>query len=69
MTIKNYQKINNNEWILTVQQNATTKELYVEFPPGALDQAGWDIGDDIIWEELDNGSWRLTKNVESSSKA
>ena len=50
-----------HSWIVEVKQDSKTKELYLEFPPGALDQVGWDIGDDLIWEELDHGSWSLRK--------
>ena len=51
----NYKKIDDNSWIITVQENGSTKELFIEFPPGALDQVGWDEGDELIWEELDHG--------------
>lgn len=54
-------KINDKSWILEVQQNGKTKELFIEFPPGALDQVGWDEGDTLIWEELDNGNWQISK--------
>ena len=57
-------KINDKSWILEVQQNGKTKELFIEFPPGALDQVGWDEGDDLIWEELPDGSWSIRKKEE-----
>ena len=50
-----------NKWIIEVQENGKTKELFIELPPEALAQVGWDIGDDLIWEELDNGSWSIKK--------
>ena len=56
-----YKKINNKSWILEVQENGKTKELFIEFPPGALDQVGWNEGDDLIWEELPNGDWSIRK--------
>ena len=56
-----YKKINDKSWILEVQENGKTKELFIEFPPGALDQVGWDEGDDLIWEELPNGDWSIRK--------
>ena len=56
-----YKKISDNNWIITVQENGKTKELYIEFPPEALNQVGWDEGDTLIWEELDQGGWSLTK--------
>ncbi len=50
-----YKKINNTNWIVTVQEDSKTKELFIEFPPDALNQVGWDIGDTLIWEETDHG--------------
>ena len=54
-------KVTNIQWIIEVQENGKTKELFIEFPQDALDQVGWDIGDTLIWEELDHGAWQLTK--------
>lgn len=56
-----YKKTGDNSWIVTVQENGKTKELFIEFPPDALDQVGWDEGDTLLWEELPNGNWTLTK--------
>ena len=56
-----YKKTGDNSWTVTVQENGETKELYIEFPPDALNQVGWDEGDTIVWEELPNGNWSLTK--------
>ena len=53
-----------NSWIVQVRENGKTKELYLEFPEGCIDQVGWDIGDTLMWEELSNGDWSLTKKVE-----
>ena len=57
----NYKQTGNNSWFLQVQENGKTKELYIEFPPDALDQVGWDEGDTLLWEELPDGSWSITK--------
>lgn len=56
-----YTKQGENSWILEVQENGKTKELFIEFPPDALDQVGWDEGDTLLWEELPDGSWSVTK--------
>jgi len=50
-----------HSWIVEVKQDGKTKELFLEFPPGCLDQVGWDVGDDLIWEELDHKKWSLRK--------
>ena len=60
----NYKKINQNSWTVTVQENGKTKELYIEFPPDCLNQVGWDEGDTLLWEELPNGDWKLSKKEE-----
>ena len=56
-----YRKISDNEWIVQVQENGKTKELFIEFPPGALDQVGWDIGDDLEWIDNKDGSYQLKR--------
>jgi hypothetical protein len=53
-----------NSWTLEVQENGKTKELFLEFPPDALNQVGWDIGDTLIWEELDHGAWSVRKKTD-----
>ena len=50
-----------NSWIVEVKQDGKSKELYLEFPVGSMDQAGWDVGDDLIWEELDEKTWSISK--------
>jgi len=60
-----YKQTGQNSWIVEVQQDGKTKELFLEFPPGSLDQVGWDIGDTLLWEELPNGSWSLKKKEEN----
>jgi len=54
-------KTGEHSWTVQVQEDGKTKELYLELPPEALAQVGWDIGDTLLWEELDNGNWSLKK--------
>ena len=61
-----YKQMSQNSWLVEVQENGKTKELFIEFPPGSLDQVGWDVGDNVIWEELPNGSWSLKKKDNDS---
>jgi hypothetical protein len=61
-----YKQTGENTWTVTVQQDGKTKELFFEFPPGCLDQVGWDIGDTLLWEELPNGNWSLKKKEDDS---
>ena len=57
-----------NSWIVEVKENSKTKELFIELPPEALAQVGWDVGDDLIWEELDHEKWSLRKKEDVQIK-
>jgi len=61
-----YRKLKDNSWLITVQENGKDKELYIELPPETLNQMGWDEGDTLIWEELTNGAWQVTKKKDES---
>jgi len=56
-----YRKISENVWLVTVQKNKKTKEVYIEFPPDAIDQVGWDLGDELQWTIQEDDSVVLTK--------
>jgi len=56
-----------NSWTIQVRENGKTKELFIELPPEALAQVGWDIGDDLIWEELDDQVWSLKKKDDTTN--
>jgi hypothetical protein len=58
-------KVGENQWLIELKENQETKELYLDLPLDALSQVGWDEGDTLIWEELDNGNWRISKKEES----
>jgi hypothetical protein len=62
-----YRRISDKQWVITVQENNETKELFLQFPPDALDQVGWDEGDTIIWEESDHGAWSIKKKEEDET--
>ena len=56
-----YKKVGDNQWIVEVQENSKTKELFIEFPPDAINQVGWDIGDTLEWVDNEDGSWNISK--------
>ena len=56
-----YKQTGTNSWTIEVQENGKTKALFIEFPQDALNQVGWDVGDTLIWEELDHGAWSIKK--------
>jgi len=61
-------KLSHNSWIVEVQKDNKTQELFVEFPPGCIDQVGWDVGDTVIWEELPNGGYSLKKKEDDGDR-
>ena len=54
-------RLSNSRWIIEVKEKSQTKELYIKFPPGCIDQVGWDIGDEIEWHDEGDGSWMMSK--------
>ena len=47
----------------TVQVEADSDgELLLSFPDALLNQMGWDVGDQLIWEELPDGSYSIRKD-------
>lgn len=56
--------LGNNRWIIEVKGKKGSDELYIELPPDALNQMGWDAGDIIVWEEQEDGSYTLRKKDE-----
>ena len=56
-----FQNTEHKSWTVTVEEDPNTGELILPFTPDMLSQVGWDFGDTIIWEDLGNGSWSLTK--------
>jgi hypothetical protein len=63
-----YKQLSQNEWVVEVQEDGKTKELFIEFPPGCIDQVGWDIGDTLEWNALPDGSFSLTKKEDESGR-
>ena len=52
-------------WTITVEEDPETGELILPLPDDLLALAGWHEGDTLNWEELKDGSWTLTKQMES----
>lgn len=57
----------NNNWTITLEEDPQTGELIMPFPPDLLAQVGWDFGDTLIWEDMNNGSWSLRKQDGTST--
>jgi hypothetical protein len=50
-----------SSWTVTLEEDPATGDLVLPFTPDMLAQVGWDFGDTLVWEDLHNGSWSLTK--------
>lgn len=55
-------------WTITLEEDPETGDLVMPFPPDMLAQVGWDFGDTLIWEDMGNGSWTLTKKETENAK-
>ena len=54
-------KINNTTWRLTVMEDETTKQLYIELPEDVLKQMGWQENDVVEWINKNASTWTLEK--------
>jgi len=42
-------------------------ECILTFPDEFVESTGWQIGDTLVWKQLDNGSWSIEKREDSDS--
>jgi hypothetical protein len=54
-------------WTITLEEDPVTGDLIMPLPTEALNQLGWDFGDTLVWEDLQNGSWSLKKKDDNGS--
>lgn len=45
-----FKKISDKCWIIEVEEDPQTEELFLAIPPEALAQVGWDFGDTLTWK-------------------
>lgn len=57
-------QINETKWTIELIEDPETGDLILPLTADILNQAGWDNGDTLLWEELPSGSWKLTKKEE-----
>ena len=56
-------------YTITLETDPESGELILPFPPELLNQMGWDIGDTLIWEEVDQGkSYSIRKKEDGSAQ-
>ena len=46
---------------VSVQEDPKSKDLFFELPPELMKNLGWKTGDDLRWDETDNGGFILKK--------
>ena len=52
-------------WTIDVQEDPETGDAIIEFPPDLMEEAGWSEGDVLDWKDNNDGSYTLTKKVET----
>jgi hypothetical protein len=52
-------------WIVTLEEDPETGDLVMPLPDGLLEEAGWTIGDTLVWDvDVAEQTATLTKKVE-----
>ena len=52
-------------WLLEIEEDPDTGDALLTFPEDLLEAAGWQEGDVLVWQDLGNGAWGLTKKESS----
>ena len=69
MTIDDTSEQNNDRYVTKVQE-APNGELFVELPQKLIDQLGWEVGDDVEWDEVEIcEDWGEHKGITLSNKS
>ena len=50
---------------VTVEEDPASGDLILPFPEGLCEKLGWDIDDTLDWEDNGDGSYTLSKKVET----
>lgn len=50
-----------------VKYDSQTGDYFLEFPPEMLEQLGWKIGDTLVWEANDDGTYTIKKKMDDST--
>ena len=56
-----------DKWTIQLIEDPKTGDLILPLTSDILNQVGWDEGDTLIWEELPNGSFSLSKKEEDKN--
>jgi hypothetical protein len=58
----------NKNWVITVEKDEETGDLILPLPQDLLESKGWKTGDVLVWKDLGNGSWELSKKENEEKK-
>jgi hypothetical protein len=62
--------VHNNDHYVTKVQELPGGELFVELPQKLIDQLGWEVGDDVEWDEVEIcEDWGEHKGASLSNKS
>jgi hypothetical protein len=50
-----------NSWTVQLEEDKTTGELLLPFPPDLLSQMGWAEGTELWWIDNEDGSFSIKK--------
>ncbi len=50
-----------HRFVVDVQYDADTDDYYIQFTDEILALTGWQVGDELIWQDLGNQQWQLTR--------
>ena len=50
-----------NLYEVNIQEDKETKDLFFELPPSLMKNLGWKPGDELKWEETEEGGFRCRK--------
>jgi hypothetical protein len=54
--------VTEQRWILDVLPDPENpEECMIQFPEDLLSAAGWAPGDDLVWTDMGDGSWQISK--------
>jgi len=50
-----------HRFVVDVQYDTDTDDYYIQFTDEMLALTGWQAGDKLIWQDLGNQQWQLTR--------
>jgi hypothetical protein len=50
-----------HQFVVDVQYDADTDDYYIQFTDEMLALTGWQAGDELVWQDLGNQKWQLTR--------